>query len=407
MNEHDWDHFDELVQAVAARASVSAGLDDVKIRTKLLRLFEEARQQSLTFDHLSTLTESDTSAREQVCRKISWLLQHALKAKVWCVNARLLSSRADRLYSPVIEQLKRIGLHSVKERLQAFQDHVRRLNQRLHTTVDAVLVSTDYRTVYVVKGCTISSLAGGIEQKRVRQALSVGGETLWDSPDRIIPAPIVDAEACRTLVLAWGVLKDTFNHLDVVPLYCIVDDFSAGWHFQVHDLTGVYWGRLQERKVSLADFPVSVSSLNFLGAMRENSDVFNALPNWFTASPLYCVPPDRPARSLMALDVLHREQAGNAKEIVPVRDLRLAQEVDRQYDLYYTKDMRRHDLLHLTRRGLVAKHPGNTFTITPLGFARFYMAVAMAHGATPSAFAQTALSRVVQQAELVWKHRNL
>jgi hypothetical protein len=407
MVEHDLDYLDELIQALSARAAESSGLDNVRLRTKLLQVFEEAKNTPLTFDYFTSITGAEVSAKEQNSRKISWVLQHALGAKVWCVNSKLLGVSNRKLYSPVVEQIKRIGIHHRADRLRAFQNQVSRHEYKLHTTVDAVLVSQDYKTLYVVKGCTISSLSGGQKNKPLRQSIGAGGVLLWDPTDRIIAEPVVDAEACRTLVLAWGMLKDSFNHMTVVPAYCIVDDFNAGWHFQLHSLEEPCWNQFKDSRVSLSSFPVVTSSLKFLDRFREDVDCFNTVPSWMTETPLYAAPPDRPARSLMNLDVLQREQAGNQREIVPVQAGHLGDEVSRKFDLFYTKDMRRHDLLHLTRRGLVAKHLGNSFTITPIGLARYHIALAMARGETGPDFAEKVLNRVYDQAALVWKNRNL
>jgi hypothetical protein len=407
MIEHDWDHFDELVQALAARTSDHAGLNDVKLATKLVKLFDDAQNKKLSFDYMTAITASEVSAREQICRKMAWLLQHALKAKVWCVNSRLLSVKSGKRYSPVIEQLKQIGIRSVANRVEAFDALARTQGSKIQTTVDSVLLSPDFSKLYVVKGCTISSITGSVGNRHGGQAVRTGVGTLWQAPDRVISDPIVDSDACRTLVLAWGVLKDTFNQLEVIPVYCVIDDFDGGWHFQAHDLSIPFWKQFEAPRTSLSSYPILTQSLEFLPQLTADPDAFNSLPDWASGTPFYHIPPDRPARSLMILDVLQREQAGNPLEIVPLREGFIAEQISERYDLFYTKDMRRHDLLHIQRRGLIQKHPGNSFSITALGLARFHVAVAMALGAIHPDFSQKILSRITRHAELTWKLRGL
>jgi hypothetical protein len=407
MLEHDWDHFDELVQALAARASDSTGLDSVRIRTKLLKLFEAAAGKSLTFDYLTSLSDNEVSPREQFGRKLAWTLQHALASKVWCVNSRILSHRADRLYSPIVEQLKMAGLHAGSNRLQQFARHIRDLGTQVHGTIDAVLVSRDCSTIYVAKGCTFRSALSTLGHTQRGPLIRVGGGSLWDPSQRLIEKPFVDAAACRSLVLAWGLLKDTFNHLTVIPIYSIIDEVDATWQFQIHTLEEPWWSQFPGRRVAIDRFPILRSSFDMIDSFREDPDAFNHLPRWVQDSPLYSIPPDRPARSLMNLDILQREQGGNQREVVPIKASVLAEEIGRRFDLFYTKDAKRHDLLHLTRRGLVHKHPENRFSITPLGLARHHLAVAVAQGGARPEFAQETLKKIYRQAELLWKFRNL
>jgi hypothetical protein len=395
MIEHDADFLDMLVNAFAARAE-GTGIQDMQLRARLANQINSAKGQPLTFDYLTTITGAESSPKELTDRKIAWLLQHALPAKCYCVNTKIATIGTSKASSHLVTQMEMLGFQGQSSRTRAIYEEARSRAPKMHTTVDALLLSDDRRTLYVVKGCSFSAIAG--ERVRYEGALT---ETLWAR--KLITNPVVDSAACRGLIAAYGILKDKFPQLEVVPLFCIVDDVDAGWHFQAHDLSGTCWKTFEKPYTSIAGLPIRTSSLNFLRELKADSDFFNAIPEWATEDPLRLLPPDRPVRSLMIVKALLGHQVEHSTEVVPMSGARLAQEIARTYDFNYPKDMRRHDFLHLIRRSLISLHPRSTYVVTPLGLMKYYILLAMHNKNLPNDFAENVLDKLTRQSRFVWK----
>jgi hypothetical protein len=406
MTERYGDFFDELVGLFSLRAAHHVGMTDAKVVTALRQIFAEALGTGLTSDDLDKLLAAEAPSRDRVASKVAWTISHALDAKVWGVNLQLTSERDGLASSPLLQQIERAGVTVADCNWRRSYDSFKALRPRWQTSVDALAVSHDRRCIYLVKGATFSS----VRNLQPRLAVVGGSKTLFNPGDRLLLNVHAPADALATLLLATTIVQGRFGDARVVPVFAVVDDIDAGWQFEAIDVSDATLRMLPKKApVCLDGFPVIASSLKFQDALREDPDFLNRTAASTAISPLYSMPPDRRARSLMILDVLRSEQAANEKEVVPVSPSRIREVVGERFDLHYPVDMARHDLLACDQgRQLIARVRGSgpRYTATPVGLARYYWAI-MKLSNPPAGFVDSVMDKIFHHAELVWKARGL
>ncbi len=366
--EFDWDHLDDLVSTYAS--AYVHGDTVPELERKIVEACSSATSAPPTFDDFTSLVDTTMRSKDIVSRKIAWISQHAFGARAWSVGQKILL-RKPRLTSPLIDQVRALGIEAMPLDLQRCDD-VARQNFEVQTKIDALLLDMANNTIFVVKGCSYSQ---AMKQSNGRLVLNTGQPSLFTPSDRLLGNVCVARSAVSALILAHLVLKSAFNHMEIRPVFMVVDDVDCGWHHQAFDLAPAFMAKLDADAVQLDEYDAVASSLDLQG-LRGDSDALAPLPQWKTADFLAIAPVDRPTRCLMLLTALWRRQRGSGRELVPVPATALAEAVSERYGLVYPVDLRRHDLEDCLRAGGFirrVRYAENSYAITPTGVGRIYL----------------------------------
>lgn len=377
LRESQLQYFDKLVDAYAA---VCAFIERVEeLETRISQAYIEVSHTQPDFDDLSAILGHAVPAREQVIRKVAWTAQHALSGRAKCVGYKVVQQAGSKYMSPLIRQLEVEGL---KSRLAPLENFSRAANKRApNKRLDALVFDPKSNAVYPIKGCSLSQ----VRQKSLVVHRKSPHVSLFDPKPRIVTGVEVSTASAATLVYATMVLKSAFPAIEVKPIYFVVDDPGAGWHYQAYSLDGLVLQRLPEKFdplnklgedfLSLDTFPVVANSLD---CVREFGDIdsLSRLPQFPMSDALFRLPVDRAARCYMLLNELWKNQRKAPNRIRPMSASALAKQVTRGYGIYYPNDLRRHDLEDCLLRGGLIDRPafeGNSFALTPRGIARLLL----------------------------------
>lgn len=365
----NWPYFDHLVQSFSS-AYVYADRLPV-LEDELAKSCLRLSNQEPTIDDFENFI-APQSLIDRVSRKLAWTCQHALNARAWCVGQKIINTRGDSVFSPLVRQIERLGVPPVVGDLTSFADWRTLARVRPKGKLDAMLVSLGSRTIYLVNGCSYSQA-----KKRARNLkLGESRKSLFGEERRYLTGVVADPRAVASLLLARAIVEASFEGFSVVPAYIVVDDPDCGWNYQAFDLRTLRGERVSSDDFDLDDFPVLRSSIDDQAVFDADSDSFARLPRWGGEDPLECSPLDRTTRVIMILDALWRHQSGDNGALRFIPATQLATEVQDQRRLEYPVDLRRHDLedsLHGNPLIQRRKSGENDYALTPTGFARLFM----------------------------------
>jgi hypothetical protein len=368
-----WDRVDDIVDAYA-NVYVYGGrqLDLEREIGKACGLLAEARP---TINDFTYVLDTGFHSQSINQRRIAWASQHILNMRAWMVGPKLFEKEGRKYFSPLIEQVRVLGLPVVGDfDVQKFRRRARgRARYWAQSALDVILVDRVSGRIGLIKGFTWSQAKSINREVRPARA----GLELFDVQDRPIVQVIAKSEALRPLLIARELLRTACPRATVECYYMLIDDSECGWNFQLHDVSGVGLARLQQSPFyRLDDVPCKKSSRDFQEVLRADSDAFAKIPNWTAKDYLALVPVDRPARALMQLREIFEYQMLAPGTLAPMPAAELAKAVESRYSLFYPVNRQRHDLDAVLRGGGFVRRPrqqNNDYAITPKGIMRMMM----------------------------------
>jgi len=368
-DELNWDYIDDIVD-VYANAYVYGG------RQRELEACISAACDSLsttkpTMYDFTYFLDTGLVGRTAVQRKIAWAAQHIYNMRAWAVGPHLFEKRDRQYFSPLLEQLRVLGIDVCDPAVHRFRrQSLDRAKKWSQVALDAFLFDQVTQEVVLVKGCSWSqakSLDASIKSE-------LPGDGLFSPTDRVFTDFYAKAEAIRPLLHAKKLIELACPSITVKCEFMLVDDPGCSWRFQSHDMSSVDLRRLARSKtLCLDDLPCTKTFLDFEALLYRDSDAFAQLPKWSGGDFLNLVPIDRPTRSLMQLQEIFtlQELTPNALSVVPASAI--TKSVSSRYHLFYPANRQRHDLEGVLRSGGFVRRPRtgtNSYGITAKGIAR-------------------------------------
>lgn len=398
---------DRLVELLHNQSQFGSALPG--IRAEFASVYSALTTTPPSIDDFISMLDSSFLARHALAHKGSWIVQRLLEGRPCCVNQKILLPGQD-LKSPLVEQMTLKGLSRGPSRIGETVQRWRRECPRVQQSVDALLVRSDSQSVSLVKVCSLSRVKQYSRHLRFaeRQRTLFGCE----NDQKVIENVNVPREVIGSLLLARDVITSATFGAAIRLFVVIVDDAPGCWNFQCHDVTGATVADLKTKAVNLDQFTSIKSTRSVASSQANLIDYFSGVPSARRITNLHqglkdVVPVDRSTRCLMMLSTLFDRQriASESKELEVMSFRDLTNIVEDEYDVYYPKDQRRHDVEDCLWRGdFIGRvtRTRNEYAIKPKGMVRMMLLRPRYNPMVPAFSAANVLSEIDLLSE-IWR----
>jgi hypothetical protein len=391
-----------LVRAYAAITAYLPRFDELE--RQIAQAYQAAAKTPATFSSVASILGPSLRSPDFVTRRVAWVAQHVFGLRAYCVGNFILQQVDAQYESSLVAQIAEFGydprpLHALRF-IAAFEQY------RPQSKIDALIVDPIERVVWVIKGSTFQQA----KARRSTNADSVTGPFLFGPGDRPMSDVFVSNRALAGLLFAAQVVGVSFPSFDIRPMFMVVDEDPFSWHFQLHDLSGLYLKRLSGGSLCIDDYAIRDSSvlLKRRGIDPERLEIVAPLG---AKDLLNRLPADRATRSYMFLNRLWEKQAGSERlEVAKIGAI--ADSITKKHMVVYPRDLRRHDVEDCLERGDLIERPryeGRVFGLTPSGITQLLLLRRQLLAGEPNlAFTEAdshMLSAIRKQAQLWARYR--
>lgn len=362
-----------------------------------------------SIEDFTSMLDSSFLLSHALCHKGSWIMQRLLEGRPCCVNQKILLPGQD-LRSPLVEQIALRGFARKQSTIPDVAETWTMQRPRVQQSIDALLVRRDSSTVSLVKVVSFSQVRRRSNQIRfVQQQPSLFGEM---ETNRILENAYVAREVLGSLIFAREVLEAATVGVSVRLFILILDDAPGSWKFQCHEVSAATPEHLESSLVALDEFSPIKTTRDFGRITAKLIDRFASIPS---SRPMVSlnrglkenIPVDRATRCLMMLNWLFDKQRvssdSNSLGVVSFTDL--TDVVESEYEIFYPKDQRRHDVEDcLWRGGFIDRvaRTQNAYAIKPKGLMRVMIMKPKYNPMVPAFSARHALSEIGLLGE-IWR----